>query len=365
MNHGYYQVGNQAYVNKVEAILKAEATNQFPYFIFHDEEYSKFDWTAEPDQTLQQLYAARAWELRNKYDHLVLHFSGGSDSTNILETFIRNDIKLDEVLIRGPSEAAKRNKLDHSSLNLFAENYLNAYPLAEYVKSTYMPDLKITAVDTTKYTIDWWAKNPDWHEHNSFSIFGPSIAWRSDYLDIERDLLRTADSGKKVAHIVGIDKPTLVYNNGEYKVKFLDNIRNNLLNIRLNRQDVEYNLEAFYWAEGCAPMIIKQAHAVKNYIKQNQLSPDVLNKKGRAQHEWYGSIIYNRTLPVYFQSEKDGFGTFSLDGFFHEDKNSDHVKNYQRGIDVLNQRIPEKWKVTGSSILQLVGIWSREYNIGF
>ena len=37
MDHGYYQVGNQAYVNKVEAILEAEATNQFPYFIFHDE----------------------------------------------------------------------------------------------------------------------------------------------------------------------------------------------------------------------------------------------------------------------------------------------------------------------------------------
>jgi hypothetical protein len=90
----YYQVGPKQFQSKILAITESTVSGQPVEFIFNDQLYSKFNWTVEPDLTLEQLYAARAWELRNKYDYLVLHFSGGADSTNILETFIKNNIFL-------------------------------------------------------------------------------------------------------------------------------------------------------------------------------------------------------------------------------------------------------------------------------
>jgi len=51
-------------------------------------------------ESLDFLYALRARQLREKYDYLVLYFSGGADSTNILKTFIDNNIFLDEIVMQ-------------------------------------------------------------------------------------------------------------------------------------------------------------------------------------------------------------------------------------------------------------------------
>ena len=64
---------------------------------FHDELFSKINWTQEPIDTLENLYIARAKQLREQYDYLILQFSGGSDSSQVLQTFLRNNIFLDEI----------------------------------------------------------------------------------------------------------------------------------------------------------------------------------------------------------------------------------------------------------------------------
>ena len=361
-NCGFYKVGNKVILNKITAILEAENTHQFPYFNFHDEIYSQFDWSKEPTETLGQLYAARAWELRNKYDHLILQFSGGGDSANIMETFINNKIPLDEVLIRGAHSASEKNFNNTSAKNFFAENYLNAYPLAVYIKNNFYPDLKITVVDTVDYTIKWFEKNKNWHEDHNFVVFTPGIAWRSDCNNIDQSFQERAEKGVKQAHILGLEKPLMSYENGTYQVKFLDQYCNNLLYPSLNQPDLPYNIEAFYWGESTAPMIIKQAHAIKNYIKNNRLSPDVLKRRGRAYHDWLANIIYRRTLPVFYQAEKNSFNSFETDEFFFRDPGK-HVKNFLTGVKWLTDPIPDKWKTVTPHGITLTGIWSKSYNI--
>ena len=89
---GFYTVGNLKTYSKYEAFQVGT-----PIWNFNDDVFSSIDWKINPSFELSKLYKIRAQQIRDKYDHIVLWYSGGSDSHNILRTFIDNDIKLDEV----------------------------------------------------------------------------------------------------------------------------------------------------------------------------------------------------------------------------------------------------------------------------
>jgi len=60
--------------------------------------YDKFDWSKEPIESFQELCKLRAQQLRDSYDYIILYHSGGSDSTTVLNSFLRNKIPLDEII---------------------------------------------------------------------------------------------------------------------------------------------------------------------------------------------------------------------------------------------------------------------------
>ena len=62
--------------------------------------FSKCDWTTEPEPgvPLSEYYRRRAQQIRDKYDYVVLLYSGGPDSNNILHAFVHNGIKIDEIV---------------------------------------------------------------------------------------------------------------------------------------------------------------------------------------------------------------------------------------------------------------------------
>ena len=81
---GYFKVGKDIFFSKIDAILHASKTNADVTFHFHDDVYGSVDWTRPLHVPLDVLYRQRAQQLRDKYDYLVLHYSAGSDSHNIL-----------------------------------------------------------------------------------------------------------------------------------------------------------------------------------------------------------------------------------------------------------------------------------------
>jgi hypothetical protein len=101
-NRGYWLVEDEYYTNKVNAIIAAQHRNLGPEgitFHYNDEYWDQIKWHIEPTETLKELYIQRAKQLRKKYKTLILRFSGGADSYNILRTFVDNNIKLDVVAI--------------------------------------------------------------------------------------------------------------------------------------------------------------------------------------------------------------------------------------------------------------------------
>jgi hypothetical protein len=60
--------------------------------------YDMFEWHKEPSETYHTLKKHRALQLRDMYDHIILYHSGGSDSTTVLNSFLNNNIQIDEVV---------------------------------------------------------------------------------------------------------------------------------------------------------------------------------------------------------------------------------------------------------------------------
>ena len=83
---GFYRVGNLKLYSQIEALEISQRLNLPITWHFNDEVYSSFDWTKEPDESISELYKKRCEQLREKYDYLVLFYSGGADSDNILNS---------------------------------------------------------------------------------------------------------------------------------------------------------------------------------------------------------------------------------------------------------------------------------------
>lgn len=373
-NNGMYAVGDKLFFNKVNAILEDKISNRGVEYRFHDEIYSKHNWSVEPEESLESLYARRAWELRNKYDYLVLHFSGGSDSANVLETFIKNKIPLDEIFIRGPISKVDKNINNTDPSNMFAEVFLNAIPIAEYVKKYFLPNVRISVKDTSQFSIDYFKNNKEWFSPDKIvPAFTPHIAWCTQLDVLDPTYVKLTEAGKRVAHIVGIDKPMVYYENNQFVVKFLDQrVYLSPLGFLSHTMKVPMFQEPFYWSTSTAKLIIKQSHAVKNFIKNTGIDPGILNRKmDRAWHDFMAGIIYKRTLPLYFVPQKSPGGMVQpWDRFFFaEGLLSSHGKSWFNGISELSDLIPDHWKHEEDRPLlndsnSIKGIFSKSYYIG-
>ena len=60
--------------------------------------FEEYDWTQEP-HGLGKLIKNHALYFRDNYTHLSILFSGGQDSNYILNTFLNNKIKVDEIIV--------------------------------------------------------------------------------------------------------------------------------------------------------------------------------------------------------------------------------------------------------------------------
>jgi hypothetical protein len=260
---GFYQVGEFRTYSKFEATEQHTKTNQPITWNFNQEVYSAHDWTQEPTETLSELYRQRAQELRDQYDYLVLWYSGGADSANILETFLHHNIKLDEVAsyINHDATGSKTDFLN-------GEIFHVAAPTVERAKQQ-QPWLQHTVLDLSQLTMDFFLEEStkfDWiYQVNGY--VNPNTAARRDIKLKVPHWVKMFDSGKRVGFIYGTDKPRVAGINGKYYFKFVDMVDNTVnVNSQTENRPWEFN-ELFYWAPDHPNIVIKQGHVVKNYFK--------------------------------------------------------------------------------------------------
>ena len=374
-NHkGFYRAGHQVYRNKLEAFL---ALNKIPgahhlHWDYHEDVFSAKPWTVEPPVDIEELYRQRALQLREQYDHIVLFYSGGADSHTILQSFIRNKIKIDEVFIYGAFKAEEKriNELgwDKSPGYYTREVIGIAKPVLKELQKKHK--FKITVWDWTNKTLDV-LKNRDWF-WDVGARYAPDTIPRQFLHEAFMHNDRFEAKGKKVGFVFGIDKPRLVRDDKHVYFAFLDQMLTTGVG---NNSDIHNryweNDEYFYWSPNLPEIVIKQAHLIFNFLK-NTNNINILNHVNNLSNFHQGNfnqlvhpIIYpswdTNTWQVKKSTStvKDEFGKWFFDMAPERAQ-----KRWYNGIQEM-ERLLGKERFNNNTVMDgLLGCYSKFYKIG-
>ncbi len=256
---GYYQVGDVKTYSKLEAITLHEKTGNHPNWMFNQVEFSQLDWTKEPDVDIRALYRMRAQQIRDQYDYVVLFYSGGSDSTNILDTFVSNDIKLDECASFWAIEGDR-------DLNSHFSTEVSKVAIPRMAQH---PGIKHRLIDLTALTNQVYQNNDvkyDWiYFMNTY--FSPNNYVRSHLRNIIPEYRAMIDAGKSVCFVWGAEKPRLHVVDGKYAIRFQDLVDNTVSpSMQQFNKPGEFD-ELFYWSPDFSLGLVKQAHMIMRFLK--------------------------------------------------------------------------------------------------
>lgn len=373
-NKGFYQVGHRRFFRKLEAIEYHLKTNLPLSWNYNESVYDLYDWTVEPAESIDDLYKQHALTLRERYDYLILWYSAGADSDNILNTFINHDICLDEVASYVNYDATG-DKLGF----LNGEIYNVAIPWIQQCQQR-QPWLKHTMIDLSQATIDYFSDlGPDWI-YNVNSMLTPNTAARQNikkYVPAWQSLI---DSGKKVGFIYGIDKPRVTGINGNFYFRFTDLFDQPATGEIQAKNAPGIFDEYFYWNVDTPKMLIKQGHLVKNFMKTlTQTSPCVQEERKSSpcsltidgvvhwiQKDCIHKIIYPnwRVNPYQVKTTSSVFSP--RDYWFYSLPDSDPAKlAWKTGVDHIWSVLPDSMKVQPDKLsLGMTTMISKVYYLG-
>jgi hypothetical protein len=372
---GYYQVGETKTYSKLDAILLHERTGHFPEWRFNEEVFGAYDWSQEPAESLTELYRRRAQQLRDNYDYLVLFYSGGADSTNILQAFIKNDIKLDEIAQFYSLEGDRGNE----DSNFNSEVTRVAIPWSTKIVEEY-PHMVHRVIDQSRLIDEIYdlpeIKNDFLYQQNT--CLSPNNFSRVYLRKVIDDYKKLIDSGKRVAFIWGAEKPRMYWEKGRYCMRFIDMI-DNCVSPLLQQQDFPgWFDELFYWSPDFVPGMIKQGHEIIRALKTWPIDDLFFTKERttfgsvfRDGHTYYltnhgmHTAIYPGWDISTFSVGKKRSPVLSLRDNWYLNKSDGSTSRFINGIDnldaILTKTLDGYWKSTTDLMDGVKGCLTRPY----
>ncbi len=351
INAGYWYCNNKYFFNKAECLRYATETRNYDVgFNFFDDFYNAVNWTLEPSESLEQLYANRAKQLRGKYDYIVVAFTGGSDSTNVIDSFLNNGLHIDEIITCYPVEVI--NKLKHnfhpsdtSAANLMFEFTHAAAPKLEQIAKTH-PNVKITVLDYSQRAIDIISTGN--LPKLVMAGIGASPSLAGHYMLAER-IREYMDKGS-VACVTGIDKPRMVWETTEkrFGMFFADITVVWGKHSKIAFDGFIPNMEYFYFTQDMPEILQKQVAILKRTLYPIVTAPvrpvfykDIhkMSSVGQAEimqmdTDFFKTILYKQWKPgTVFQAGKPSgyFYQESAEWFYKSPLTDKRTKDYHDG----------------------------------
>ena len=372
---GFYRVGDLKFFSKLEAAHEHERSGLPFKWDFNEAVYSSYNWQVEPTETLEELYRQRAQQIRDKYDYLVLWFSGGADSNNVLNAFVNNDIKLDEVASYVNYEATKDR---YNFLN--GEIYNVASVKVEQARLR-QPELRHTVIDLAKQTLDHFTAKEtkfDWIYHMN-GYLNPNNAAKQDIKMREAHWRDMIAAGKRVCFIHGIDKPRINEVKGNYYFRFVDMVDTAVSGqVQMLNRPWDFD-EMFYWSPDAAKIVIKQSHVIKRYMAMatptspyitedtnNIVSRTINGKRYFLSVDGISYLIYPGWYPVPYQAKAPSLFFTPRDEWFFNLPDTDPAKySWRTGLEHIWRIMPDKWKEDPQDIRRgFKKMPSKVYNLG-
>lgn len=261
--NGYYTVGNEIYYNKFEALLASTKNKHQVHWHWH-QEYDQINWQIDSPISVKEIYRLRAQQLRDKYKYLVLSFSGGADSWTVLNSFISNNIHLDEVYVRWPFSAVEKlynpNTVDKNPSNILSEWDYAIKPQLEMLQKNY-PNIQITLHDISNDILATeYNDNTLIQSHESIGA-----GWWVKYGSLSNHEQKRMQDPGSVGFILALDKPQIRVKDNQVYCYFLDT----LVNGSVPPNHRERSIELFYWSKDMPEVTYVQAREIYNYMKSS------------------------------------------------------------------------------------------------
>jgi hypothetical protein len=349
---GYYRVGWKKFYNKTLALLESKNTGYQVDWVFNNNVYAKIDWTVPIVETLDELYLRRAKQLRESYDYLVLYFSGGADSTNILKTFVDNNIFLDEIVMQYPEPTVKNfNAQDKSNKNIYSEIKYQAVPTLNNLALN--PNTKIRYQDFAKPLLnllltDNWFDNIPMGTNISPSGIGRQIAQVT-----ETHILELCNKGKNIAQILGVDKPLVHFDGLDYYAYFSDVSAMHSPPVDFTQSEIFNNLyhtEFFYWTPDIPEIVVKQSQLIKAYCETSESAKTAIMSSMKKHIGTFRpllhSIIYSPDLKIDWDPEKPNSKVVRpMDDWFWNSASQQQLGNYTAVIEHLRKNTNPEYMI--------------------
>ena len=358
--NGFYQVGNKIFNHKIHALQEASQTTQDVHWNFNDEVFNRLVWTQRLQIPLLEIYCMRALQLRQKYEYIIVCWSGGADSTTVLESFLDNDIPVDELLILWPTSLSPGKytpSLDTKAENFMSEWDFSIKPQLELLQKKH-PKLKITIRDT-------FATPPLDEDHDDTILitgnhsYGTIQKWR----ELDRVIEERLQQHANVAAVLGV-APVKISILDEYACVCFDDI----LACPGSKSDytltgMPRNIEFFYWTPDFPELVREQAHAIidqlnvfpntRNFLNQYQMQSNrslklVHNPDPEISRQFLKSMLYPKFPLQIFQvrKPKDYVYCSEWETWFHANPHSEEfLTPWKSAIRAHQALIDEKFLI--------------------
>ena len=316
--YGFYEYGDQQFVLK-EAALAAALHKHDPdpkiKFNFNHDVFGRIDWQTEPTSSINDLYKDRAQQLRDQYSYLILMYSGGSDSRQVLHSFLDNGIFLDEVVTIHPQRLMSSTPVvadpEHSHAFLF-EFDLTTVPGLKDI-SARSPKTKITVVDSSDDIQNLYGNESYWADRQPSSRLGSGY-WTVSTNAGQQHARRASDKHSSAAVIYGCDKPNVCLRQGHLYFFFVDT---GFAGSQSQRHTNPVNFDAVsFFSAADAPLIpVKQSHMIRRALSQVPALYRAFSMDGRTSwnprlREITKHIVYPSWDTKIFQANKLSHFTF-------------------------------------------------------
>ena len=245
------------------------------YFHWYEEEFSRLDVSIEPSESHDKLCRQRAQELRDTYKYLRLWFSGGADSQTALDSFVNNNIFLDEIVVAEHLDGDNNQDITTSTKR---EIVLAAMPALKKIAHL-IPNTKIRVIKATVNDADEWFNGSDQTTNMSLFdsmdgdlTFALDSAWAFSKLNQETTLDDFCD-------ISGGSKVKLFRNKDRWYFYWADSSLGNMYNSN--------HCEDFFISRTIPNLYLKTVYMLKQFFINQKFTDNQIN-------DFYTDVKMNR-----------------------------------------------------------------------
>jgi len=308
INSGFYLYNKQIYFTRENALEEMLINNDFDStmsFYYNDNIFGKLDWSIEPNIDISRLYKLRAQQIRDKYNHVIIAFSGGSDSTQVLMSFLKNNIFVDEIHVHTVEKMINRFDkqilANDQDLSVLMEYEYAVKPMLKYVKEK-SPNTKIVVHDVSDYLYDQLSNNKfvpltePIVTHRINSGLNTTFGWHYLHEKISEN------DKNKVCIVRGYEKPVLfIENDNQLYFRFFDITTgiSSFMNKSKIMKSYEYSYvyEDFFWSPDMPFIPIKQSHMILNRFKSDSaFLNNYINYKKKLNAGTLKKIVHSNSL---------------------------------------------------------------------